>query len=240
MPELVLIDQDDGIATVTLHRPEKRNALSLELRRELTAAFEGLAEDGSVAVVVVTGAGTAFCAGMDRTQFGGDESNRRALWETSTKLFDALAALPHPVIAAVNGPALGGGFALAAVCDVRLAAPAATFGHPEIRLGIPPSYAALLRTLPDQVAREMAFTGRVIDATEALRLGIVREVGEDVLERARSLAKEMAQHGAKVLEQTKRLMIEAGGGVAEAAWDAEMNLFRRALFGGESPSAPGD
>jgi len=135
------------------------------------------------------------------------------------------------VIAAVNGPALGGGFALAAVCDVRVAAPGATFGHPEIRLGIPPSYAALRRALPDQVAREMAFTGRVVDAAEALALGIVRDVADDVLARANDLAKEMAQHGPKVLEQTKRLMIEAGGGVAEKAWDAEMKLFRKALFG---------
>lgn len=231
MAELVLTDRSDGIATVTLNRPEKRNALSLELRSELAAVFERLGSDPSVAVVVVTGAGSAFCAGMDRTQFGGDEANRRALWETSTKLFDTLSNLPRPTIAAVNGPALGGGFALAAVCDVRFAAPAATFGHPEIRLGIPPSYAALLRTLPDQTAREMGFTGRVIDASEALALGIVRIVADDVLSHARDLAKEMAQHGVKVLEQTKRLMIEAGGGVAEAAWDAEMKLFRKALFG---------
>ena len=231
MGEQVLVVKADGIATVTLNRPEKRNALSLELRRELASAFEGLGADPDVAVVVVTGAGTAFCAGMDRTQFGGDDANRRELWETSAALFDTLSALPRPVIAAVNGPALGGGFALAAVCDVRFASPAATFGHPEIRLGIPPSYAALLRALPDQIAREMAFTGRVLDAEEAHALGIVRDVAEDVVTRARDLAKEMAQHGVKVLEQTKRLMIEAGGGVAEAAWDAEMKLFRKALFG---------
>ncbi len=231
MAELVLVDTADGIATVTFNRASKRNALSLELRGELADTFERLGADASVAVVVVTGAGTAFCAGMDRTQFGGDEANRRRIWETSARLFDTLAALPRPVIAAVNGPALGGGFALAAVCDVRFAAPAATFGHPEIRMGIPPSYAALLRALPDQVAREMAFTGRVIDAREALALGIVRDVADDVVARAHDLAKEIAQHGATVLEQTKRLMIEAGGGVAQAAWDAEMRLFRKALFG---------
>lgn len=231
MGGLLLVDKSDGIATVTLNRPEKRNALSLELRGELASTFEALGSDDSVAVVVLTGAGTAFCAGMDRTQFGGDDENRRALWESSGRLFDTLSALPRPVIAAVNGPALGGGFALAAVCDVRFAAPGATFGHPEIRLGIPPSYAALLRALPDQIAREMAFTGRVVGASEARALGIVRDVSDDVVARAHELAKEMAQHGPKVLEQTKRLMIAAGGGVAEKAWDAEMDLFRRALFG---------
>lgn len=231
MGELVLVDTTDGIATVTLNRPSKRNALSLELRDELAATFERVGADPEVAVVVLTGAPPAFCAGMDRTQFGGDDANRRRLWESSARLFDALAALPRPVIAAVNGAALGGGFALAAVSDVRLASPTATFGHPEIRLGIPPSYAALLRTMPDQIAREMAFTGRVIDAGEALTLGIVRGVADDVVARAHELAKEMAQHGAAVLEQTKRLMIEAGGGVAQAAWEAEMRLFRRVLFG---------
>lgn len=231
MTELVLVDTAAGIATVTLNRPEKRNALSFELRRELAATFEALGADPDVAVVLVTGAGSAFCAGMDRTQFGGDEANRRAIWDTSAVLFETLTALPRPVIAAVNGPALGGGFALAAVCDVRFAAPGATFGHPEIRMGIPPSYAALLRTLPDQVAREMAFTGRVLGAAEAHALGIVRDVADDVLGRARDVATEMAQHGVKVLEQTKRLMIAAGGGVAEKAWDAELQLLRTALFG---------
>ena len=231
MSELVLTALDDGVATVTLNRPEKRNALSLELRRELAGAFDRVGADDDVAVVVITGAGTAFCAGMDRSQFGGDDENRRELWETSARLFDSLAAVPRPTIAAVNGPALGGGSALAAVCDVRLASPAATFGHPEITFGVPPSYAALLRMVPDQLARELAFTGRIVGAEEALALGIVREVHPDVLGRAHALAAEMAKHGRPVLEQTKRIMIEAGGGVAERAWQAEMALFRAVLFG---------
>jgi enoyl-CoA hydratase/carnithine racemase len=231
MSDLVLVDTTDGIATVTLNRPSKRNALSVELRVEAADVFERVGADPDVAVVVITGAGSAFCAGMDRTQFGGDEDHKRRLYETSERFFDVAAAIPRPVIAAINGPALGGGFALAAVCDVRYASPTATFGHPEITLGIPPSYAALLRALPDQIAREMAFTGRVIGADEAQALGIVREVHSDPLARAHALAREIAVHGRPVLEQTKRLMIEAGSGVAERAWDAEMALFRRALLG---------
>lgn len=231
MSDLVLVDSADGIATITLNRPEKRNALSIDLRVEGADVFSRVGADPDVAVVVITGAGSAFCAGMDRTQFGGDEAHKRQLYETSKRFFDVASSIPRPVIAAINGPALGGGFALAAVCDVRFAAPTATFGHPEITLGIPPSYAALLRALPDQVAREMAFTGRVIGAEEALALGIVREVLADPVARAHALAREMAVHGRAVLEQTKRLMIEAGGGIAERAWDAEMRLFRRALLG---------
>lgn len=231
MSELVLTSSSDGVATVTLNRPEKRNALSIDLRRELAGAFERVGSDQEVSVVVLTGAGSAFCAGMDRSQFGGDAGNREALFESTTALFDSLARVPVPVIAAVNGPALGGGSALAALCDVRLAAPAATFGHPEITFGVPPSYAALLLLgLPDQLARELAFTGRILLADEALSLGVVRGIHDDVVDAALALAREVAAHGRRVLEQTKRIMLDAGRGVAERAWQAEMDLFRSVLF----------
>jgi enoyl-CoA hydratase len=231
MSALVLTTSADGITTVTLNRPEKRNALSIELRTQLADEFDRLAGDEDVSVVVLTGAGTAFCAGMDRSQFGGDEAHKKQLYETSTRVFESLARLPFPTIAAVNGAALGGGSALAASCDVRLAAPTATFGHPEITFGVPPSYAALLLLgLPDQLAREFAFTGRIVNAEEALSLGIVRAIHEDVLAAAHELAREMTKHGRRVLLQTKQIMIAAGGGVAQQAWDAEMELFRSVLF----------
>jgi enoyl-CoA hydratase/carnithine racemase len=230
MSELVLTETNDAVATVTINRPEKRNALSIDLRGALAGAFEAAASDANVAVVVLTGAGSAFCAGMDRTQFGGDRENRTALYDSTRLLFDTLIHLPLPVVAAVNGPALGGGFDLACVCDLRIAAPQASFGHPEITFGVPPSYGALLRVLPDQIARELAFTGRTINAEEALALGIVREVQADALARAQALAREIAQSGRTVLEQTKRIMIEAGGGTADRALDAEMELFKAVLF----------
>lgn len=230
MSELVLTHASDAVGTITLNRPEKRNALSIDLRRDLAGAFEAAASDPDVAVVVLTGAGSAFCAGMDRTQFGGDRDNRTALYDSTRLLFDTVIHMPLPVVAAVNGPALGGGFDLAAVCDLRIAAPQATFGHPEITFGVPPSYGALLRILPDQLAREMAFTGRTIGAEEALVLGIVREVHADALARAEALAREIAQHGRTVLEQTKRIMIEAGSGTADRALDAEMELFKSVVL----------
>ena len=230
MSSLVLTTLADGVATITLNRPDKRNALSIELRRELTATFETLAGDPAVSVAVVTGAGSAFCAGMDRSQFGGDTVNREALYETTKRLFDSLLRFPLPLIAAVNGPALGGGSAIAASCDVRLASPTATFGHPEISFGIPPSYGALLRMVPDQIARELSFTGRVVGAEEALALGIVREIHADVVARANAIGRDMAAHSRTVLAQTKGLILEAGGGVAERAVEAEMELFRAVLF----------
>ena len=231
MSSLVLSTSASGVATIVMNRPDKRNALSIELRRELADEFERVSSDESVSVVILTGAGSAFCAGMDRTQFGGDDANRTALYETSVRLFDALSNIPVPTIAAVNGPALGGGSVLAATCDLRVASPSATFGHPEIGFGVPPSYGALLRLgLTDQLARDLAFTGRIVGADEALSLGIVRELTDDVVARASEIATEIAKHGRRVLEQTKRIMREAGGGIAERAWDAEMALFRSVLF----------
>lgn len=227
---LVGVERADAVVTLTLDRPEKRNALSIELRRELTEALRATSD----AVVVLTGAGTAFCAGMDTTQFGGDEENRRALFDSTFGLFEALRACPMPTIAAVNGPALGGGFVLAALCDIRLASPAATFGSTEIRLGIPPSYGSWLRVAPAPLARECAFTGRVLSADEALRAGIVAGVHDDVVGAAHALASSMAAYGARALAMVKEMARAADdASPAAAAERAEIEMFRRALFGGE-------
>lgn len=228
---LVLTERRGAVALITLNRPQKRNALSIELRRLLARTLEETGRDGSVAAVVLTGAPPAFCAGMDTGQFGGDEANRRALFDSSRDVFGALLRLPIPIVAAVNGPALGGGAVLAAECDLRIAAPSATFGSPEVRLGIPASYGSLLRVLPDQLARELAYTGRILSAEEALALGVVREVAEDAVARALALAEEMAALGRPVLEMTKGLIVAStAGGTASRAWEAELAMFHRALF----------
>jgi enoyl-CoA hydratase len=171
MTDSILLREDagDGVVALTLNRPEKRNALSLDLRDELAAELERHA-----GAFVLTGAGSAFCAGMDVTQFGGDADNRRRIVETSTRLFRALAFCPAPVIAFVNGPALAGGFALALFCDVRIAAPEATFGFVEVARGIPASYAAARAALSEGIARDLCLTGRTIGAAEAQRLGVAR------------------------------------------------------------------
>ena len=183
-PILLREDAGDGVVLLTLNRPDKRNALSLELRDALAGALE--ADAGAF---VITGAGSAFCAGMDVTQFGGDSANRERIVQTSTRLFRSLALCPAPVIAFVNGPALAGGFALALFCDLRLAAPAATFGFVEVARGIPASYAAARAALPEAIARDLCLTGRRIDAGEAQRLGVARPGSlDDALEAARATA----------------------------------------------------
>lgn len=178
---------EGGVALLTLNRPGKRNALSIELRRALAAALAEVGEDPSVRCTAITGAGEAFCAGMDVTQFGGDDENRRSLVDSTEALFGALDAHPKPLVAAVNGPALGGGFAMALRCDLRVAAATATFGFPEVARGIP-VYGAARATLPRAVAADLCLTGRTIGAQEALGLGVVSRVGEDLLAPAREIA----------------------------------------------------
>src|SRR3954471_24008515 len=122
------LDHDGAAAILTLDRPEKRNALSIEMRYELAAVLAELSRDSSVHSLLVTGAGSAFCSGMDVSQFGGDFENRRRIVESSTAAFGGLGRFPLPVIAAVNGPAVAGGFALALLADIRIASTNARLG----------------------------------------------------------------------------------------------------------------
>ena len=190
MAGLLSIERRDEVAVVTLQRPEKRNALSIDLRMELADAFRALGEDRGVGCIVFTGAGPAFCAGMDVTEFGGDADHKQRLVETSTGAFEALGSCPRPVVAAVNGPALAGGFALALLCDLRIAAATASFGFPELPRGIPPSYASARAVLGPGQAAEVSLSGRTFGAEEALAMGVVNEVIADgeALERSLEVA----------------------------------------------------
>jgi enoyl-CoA hydratase/carnithine racemase len=229
---LLEIERRDGVALVTLNRPEKRNALSIELRVEIGEAFTALGSDGDVGCIVLTGAGPAFCSGMDTTQFGGDAENKRRLVETSTLAFDAVGNCPRPVVAAVNGPAVAGGFALALLCDLRVAGPGARFGYPELPHGIPPSYAAARSALPAAVAQDLCLTGRPVDAAEALRLGIVREVSDgDPAARGVELAAELAAMPRDAVLATKQRVLLERRGTWGFLFDEERSAFARALLG---------
>ena len=225
---LVLVDRPaDGVARVTLNRPEKRNALSLELREELADALEAQAADEDVRCVVLTGAGSAFCAGMDVTQFGGDRANKERIVATSTRLFEIVARYPLPLVGAVNGPAVAGGFALALLCDVRTAAPSASFGFPEIGRFIPPSYGAALAALPEPVARRLCLTGELLDAERALALGVVSSVGEDPV----ALAAQIARAPGHVTREVKRRVLLGGEHTWLALMADEAEQLRSALLG---------
>jgi enoyl-CoA hydratase len=222
-------ETEQGIRTITLRRPEKRNALTLELRLQMADELRAAAAAEDVTATVVTGEGSAFCAGFDTTQFGGDEANRRAIVETSEAFFDALVQHSKPLVAAVNGPAVGGGFALALLSDVRVAAEEATFGFSQVLRGIPPSYASARAVLPPALARELCLTGRMLDAREALAVGLVTEVvAGDGRARATAIARELAPPN--VVALVKGLVREE----AERTWlpllEAEKAALRAAVM----------
>jgi enoyl-CoA hydratase len=209
MAGLLSLERRDEVAVVTLQRPEKRNALSIDLRIELSEAFGSLGGDEGVGAIVLTGAGTAFCSGMDVTQFGGDRAHRERLVETSLACFGAIGNCPRPTLAAVNGPALAGGFALALLCDLRIAAESATFGFPELPRGIPPSYASARAALPVAIAAELALTGRILDSSVALELGVVSAVyhDDDLVSRTIELADGIASAPREAIGETKRRIL---------------------------------
>jgi enoyl-CoA hydratase/carnithine racemase len=229
---LLSLEPRGEVAVVTLQRPEKRNALSIELREEIADAFTHLGDDDGVGCIVLTGAGPAFCSGMDVTQFGGGREHKERLVETSTLAFEAVGNCSRPVVAAVNGPALAGGFALALLCDLRVAGASATFGYPELPRGIPPSYAAARATLPATVAQELCLTGRIVRAPEAQKLGIVREVtAGDVVSRALEVAERIAGLPRKAVLETKRRTLLERSHLWGFLFEDERKVFRRALLG---------
>jgi enoyl-CoA hydratase len=235
---LLSIEHRGDVALVTLQRPEKANALSIELRQQLGDALSALDRDDTVGCVVLTGAGNSFCSGMDTDEFGGDLKHRRRLVETSTLAFQAVGNCRRPVVAAVNGPALAGGFALALLCDLRVASDRARFGYPELPRGIPPSYAAARAVLPATVAQELCLTGRVVQAQEAQRLGIVREVvAGDVLPRGVALAERIAALPRRAILETKRRTMLERRHLWGFLFEEEERVFRRALLRDEDPDA---
>ena len=211
----------DGIATVTLDRPDKRNALSIALRDEISDALDVLAEDPSVRVLVLTGAGSVFCAGFDLQEFQVDTPGfQDRLWASSDRYHRTVLTFPLPVVAAINGPALAGGFDLAVMADLRVAADTAAFAHPEVTFG-DVVYGPLHDLVGGAVARDLCFTGRRIDAAEALRLGVVTEVvpADHLAGRAREVAAHIAHGPRAVLLRTKAKALRRAGVVPGATLD---------------------
>jgi enoyl-CoA hydratase len=187
----------DGVAHVELNRPEARNAINLEMIRELTAVLEGYAADDQVRVLVLSGAGgKAFASGADIAELR-ERTHREAFFAVNGTLFQKLDDFPRPTLAAIEGYALGGGLELALACDIRVASRSARVGLPEVTLGIYPAAGGTWR-LPRLVglgrAKEMVFTGRILDAEEAYALGLFERLTEEgrALETARSLAGQIA------------------------------------------------
>ncbi|MGC1107827.1 MAG: enoyl-CoA hydratase/isomerase family protein [Candidatus Acidiferrales bacterium] len=205
---------EGDLATITLNRPNKRNAISPEMIDDLLDALDE-AERGPARVVILTGAGDAFCAGMDlealrnlatqtQEQHAGDA-------ERMGKMFYRVYSFPKPLIAAVNGPAIAGGTGLATLADFTLAVPEAKFGYTEVRIGFLPAVVSvfLARQVGEKITRELLLTGKIFDAAEAHRLGLVTEIvaADKLLNAARELGRTLAALSPTSLALTKRLIL---------------------------------
>jgi enoyl-CoA hydratase len=206
----VLIERNPaGYAVLTLNRPEKLNALSIELRGELAAALAELRGDPAVRVLILTGAGRAFCAGLDLNELSSGPSNSAGAFERD--VISALLQFEGPVIGAINGVAATGGFELAMACDILLASTAAQFADTHAKVGLLPGWGLSVR-LPRRIglhrAKEMAFTARFISAAEAQAWGLVNRVvpPEALLREARAMAAEMLAVVPEILVEYKKLL----------------------------------
>ncbi|HKE05966.1 MAG TPA: enoyl-CoA hydratase/isomerase family protein [Blastocatellia bacterium] len=208
---MLAIERRANVLLLTLNRAEKRNSLHPDLIGQLSSALADAANDESLNVVIITGAGTTFCAGLDLDYLLGlDIEDRVAYLEGVFALFRQIYAMPQPVIAAINGPAVAGGFDLAVMCDLRICAPAATFAQTEILLGLTQIAYPLYKIIGFSRAKEMAMTGDAISADEAYRIGLVNHIhpGDELLEQALKLAGKLAVRPREALFETKRLSHE--------------------------------
>src|SRR6266566_2845150 len=186
---------DAGIATITLNRPDKRNAISFELIDDLRRALDEV-ERSPARVLILTGAGKAFCSGMDlenlKALIGRSPEQSLEDSRTMVRLFRTIYEFPKVTVAAVNGAAIAGGTGLALLSDFTLAVPEAKFGYTEVRIGFVPAFVStfLLRQVGEKHARDLLLTGRLFDAHEALRLGLINEIVEPdkLMDRAHELA----------------------------------------------------
>lgn len=216
--DLVIVEGPrDGIATVKFNRPGKKNALSIALRDEFTETIRLLEENEQVKVVIVAGAGGVFSAGFDLGEFaraGEEPAFFERIWESGDSYHEVLLNYSLPLVAAVDGNALGGGMDTAVLCDVRIASETARFGHPEASFG-DVMYSPLQDLIGGGAARDLCLTGRVIDAAESHRLGLVSEVVEPelLMPRAQEVAAMIARAPRYLVMRTKQ-KIKARSGIA--------------------------
>lgn len=216
--DLVLTEHDNGVATVTLNRPEKLNALSSALRQSIANIFRRLAEDDDTQVVILTGAGRAFTVGLDLKELGGEVSAEANV--SGQEVSEALTTLNKPLIGAINGFAITGGFELALMCDFLIASTKAQFADTHARVGVVPGW-GLSQRLPRLIginrAKELSLTGNYLDADKAYSWGLVNRVvaPEDLLSTCREIAKDIVSTDRVTRGEIKRVM--------DAGWNTDLS-----------------
>ena len=230
--QFLQVDVADRIATITVNRPDKLNALNDATMAELGQAIEQVRSDRAVAGVVVTGAGRAFIAGADISELRSKSGPEiYALARRGQEVFRRFETSPKPVIAAVNGFALGGGCELAMACHIRIAAEGAKFGQPEVKLGVIPGYGGtqrLTRLVGRGRALQLLLTGEMIDAGEAYRIGLVNRVvptGDQAVEAARAMLGQMLANGPLALTQCIEVVNRGADISIEEAMALEASAF---------------
>lgn len=201
------------VATITLNRPDKRNAISFDLIDDLLHALDEVAKSEAI-VLIITGAGQAFCSGMDlenlKALLGRTPEENFKDSQAMVRLFRSVYEFPKVTIAAVNGAAIAGGTGLALLCDFTLAVPEAKFGYTEVRIGFVPAIVStfLLRQIGEKQARDLLLTGRLCDAEEAKSMGLVSEIvpAEKLMTRVRELAAQLMENSPSSLRATKQLL----------------------------------
>lgn len=213
--ETIQLEYDGGVAVITLNRPEKRNAISFALIDDLLLALDEVGKSEAV-VLILTGAGKAFCSGMDlenlKALLGRSPEQNLQDSQTMVRLFRSLYEFPKVTIAAVNGAAIAGGTGLALLCDFTLAVPDAKFGYTEVRIGFVPAIVStfLLRQVGEKQARDLLLTGRLFGAEEALRMGLINEIvpPERLMARAGELAALLMENSRASLRATKQMLTD--------------------------------
>ncbi len=229
--ENLIVEKRGGVARVTVNRPDKLNALNVQTREEILVAFKELAADREVRVIVITGAGEkAFIAGADIGEFSGNTALEQREIMSRSRAFDAMEDCPKPVIAMIQGYALGGGCELAMACDIRIASTRAKFGQPEIKLGLIPGGGGtqrLPRLVGEGKALELILTGDMVDAEEARRLGLVNQVvaPEELETRTMELASRIAEFSPVALAMAKKAVKNAARMNLATGLEAESDLF---------------
>ena len=207
-----VVERPERVGIITLNRPRMRNAISIQMRHEILACLDLLKNSSEVRVVIFTGGGSAFSAGFDLNEFDHPELFNEIL-QSSSKYHREVWNFSKPTIAAVNGPAMAGGFDLTTLCDIRICSESASFGHPEIKFGVPPLFTPLRWIIGAGLARDLCLTGRRIDAREAHRIGLVSEIvsGDELIERSIQIGSNIMEAPLETLQYTKTYLIGNDG-----------------------------